>query len=316
MEQKRQLAFRVESVSNNDYSYNNKNITKNIRPNRFRSLVAGALVSAGIALLPINARAGPNRPAAMPPATAQSEGQRQQAYDALRVPQAPKMEYEGGLFWLENAPEGPTLVYEKEGLVRSVALNLPPASLLGEAFAVHYGEKFSAVLTRNQGTGENFAVITLGAAAVAAGMQTLPGNDLLNADCVLLPEPPVSHSLAEDRLFLFYENGVVRVLDETGRLRVLRFGSVTSNAVAVKFRGLYIMLQPGATPLVFARIRESSAEAQAFDHDGPGLRQLIGHSAGPSGLCVRFLNSEGQQVELKVTVGEEGNLDTVDVELR
>jgi hypothetical protein len=226
------------------------------------------------------------------------------------------MEFEGGTFGLENSPEGLSLVYEKDGIRREVRLSVPPAEILGEITAVHYGESWSAVLTRNQGTGENYAIITLGAADAAAGRELLPGNEILNADCIVLPEAPLSHSFAEDKLFLFYGEGIVRVLDGTGRLRRLMVEGALEGSEAVKYMGLYILVQASGTPVIFLKEDGNSWEAQGVDYGSSELGSLQGYSIGSSGLSVRFLNSEGQPVEILITVGEEGNLETADVEVR
>lgn len=226
------------------------------------------------------------------------------------------MEYGGGSFGLENSAGGLSLVYEKDGMRKEVLLSLPPAEILGSITTIYYGAAWSVALTHNQDTGERYVIITLGAADVAAGRQTLPGNELLNADCVLLPAPPLSVSFAEDKLFLFYRDGIVRVLDGEGRMQRLTVEGASENSVAVKYRGLYFIMQPNGTPIIILGNRNGAWESEAFDYGFSQLRSLRGHSASPSGLCVRFLDSLGQEVEMQVTVREEGNLEAVDVKVR
>jgi len=279
-------------------------------PSGLLVFASSLLVAAGAAAMPVTSRA--------PVTAVVSSSAQGQETSQLRVPDEPPLEFEGGNFMIENSDNGPQLVFERDGQRREVPLMLPPAESLGNPTKVYYGEEYSFILTRNDETGKSYAIITMGAADVAAGRETLPNNDLINADCVLLPSEPISHSFAGDKMFFFYGENMFRILEaDTGRLRRLTVQGVSGLSVAVDYEGLYFLIQPNQTPVIFlGRKTDGSYEAQAFDYNASELTGLVRYEETEGRLSAFFLNSGGQTIEIGITVGEEGNLGTVRIEGR
>jgi hypothetical protein len=230
------------------------------------------------------------------------------------LPNVPRLEYEGGVFGFEQSGENLSLVYQAPGVRRVVRVVTAPLNEFGRIIGIYYGTRWTVLVSHN------YLLITLGAADVVAGRDKFQGNELLNAECVVLPERLIGSAFAEDTIFLFHPSGSVRIIqidvDAGGMYRLDRVEGVGPQSVAIRSDGVYFLVQPGEIPVVaFARTGTGPWSIVSFpvSHPFPTVRSGIEPAA--DGFSALFI-AGSRRMELRVRLGEEGNLDSISVTLR
>jgi hypothetical protein len=276
---------------------------------KFRKAFAGAAIPIIISF-PIASNASSiNRPhiplPGQNPAPVNNPGNQQ-------IPAAPALDFDGGTMQLAESSNGLELAYERDGERKSIILNTLPQEVTGRMLAIHYGEERTAIVY------EKYAMFTLGAMDLAQGRTTLPGNDFLNSFFVVITAPPLSSSFTEDALFLFYGDGEVTVLkpgNNTARLsEVSGLEGVSEKSTTVRVMGMYIFVQAGAIPV--GALSLDLSYYSPFDYTTAELGEVLRIERRASGFSAFFSTPGGTEIELEVSVGTSGDVDSVRVVAR
>ncbi|NMC69764.1 MAG: hypothetical protein GYA57_06800 [Myxococcales bacterium] len=234
--------------------------------------------------------------------------------DAYELPATPPFEFEGGTFSLVVDGLDASLVYRSPVVERSARVTLVPPSELGRILGVHYGVRWSVVVS------ERCVTIMMGAADVAAGRDKLPESELFDSYCVVLPEPPVGSAFVEDAVFLFYGGGVMRVVriyvNSDRMWKLTELATVSPESAVVRSRGVYFLLQAGPVPVVaVAQAGDGPLEAQEYEWPDARLTRYLGVDPRDDGLLVHFETETGP-ADLRIRVPEEAEIDSIVVRLR
>jgi len=213
---------------------------------------------------------------------------------------------------LENSSGGLSLTYERDGEKNSIALQTLPEEETGRMLTPHYGEERTAIVY------EKYVMFTLGAVDLAQGRTTLPGNDFLNCFFVGINAPPLSSSFTEDALFLFYGDGGVTVVkpeSNTAHLSSISgLDGVSEKSAAVRAMGMYFLVQAGPVPVM--ALSQDLSNSQLFDYTTVELGELLRIERRASGFSAFFSTPDGTEIELEVSIGTSGDLDSVRVVAR
>jgi len=229
-----------------------------------------------------------------------------------QIPATPALNFDGGTMRLENSSGGLSLTYERDGERNSIALQTLPQEETGRMLTPQYGEERTAVVY------ENYVMFTLGAMDLAQGRTTLPGNDFLNCFFVSIPAPPLSSSFTGDALFLFHGDGEVTVVkpeSNTAHLSSISgLDNVSEKSAAVRAMGMYFLVQAGSVPVI--ALSQDLSNSQLFDYTTVELGELLRIERRASGFSAFFSTPDGTEIELEVSIGTRGDLDSVRVVAR
>lgn len=283
---------------------------------------AAAAVLSIFFLHPSESKASTNLPPRAPPVANPAATQAQpRPSTQFVIPQTPAFSHGGGTLGLENSPQGLSLVYKKDGQADiTVPLDVGFQDTIGTITRIHYGIGHSVIMAERvleSGTTEYYAVVTVGAADVAAGRDKLPGNELINSYGIVLPERPLGSAFTESALFTFAGNGIVEYIplgeDESRICTLSGLDGTGANSTVIEYRGLYFIMQAGTVPLYAVKASGDGVDTVPWDYpQGWALDSLLRVEMREGGFTMVFSSQVGE-LKMNVDVPEEGGLHSVGI---
>ncbi|MCX6769043.1 MAG: hypothetical protein NTY83_04370, partial [Candidatus Micrarchaeota archaeon] len=89
---------------------------------------------------------------------------------------------------------------------------------------------------------------------------------------------------------------------------------VSEKSAAVRAMGMYLLVQAGSVPVI--ALSQDLSDSRLFDYNTVELGELLRIEKRASGFSAFFSTPEGEEIELEVSIGTSGDLDSVRVVAR